>query len=105
MLEWFNTKAFQVNALGTFGDAGRNDLRRPGLINTNASVFRHFSISERVQLELRGEAFNALNHPNLNLFYSAGSYISTETVSSPTFGQITYAQDPRLMQVAMKLRF
>lgn len=104
-LQWFNTKAFTTNAIGTFGDAGRNDLRRPGLINTNASLFRHFDISERFKLEFRGEAFNALNHPNLNLFYSAGSYISTETVTSPTFGQITYAQDPRLMQVALKLRF
>ena len=89
----------------TNGDSGRNNLRRPGLINTNASVFRRFAISERVQSELRVEAFNALNHPNLNLFYSASAYTETLVLTSPTFGQITYAQDPRLMQIALKLRF
>ena len=104
MLEWFNTSAFTTNAIGTFGDAGRNDMRRPGMINTNASVFRHFAISEKLQLELRVEAFNALNHPNLYLFYSAGAYGSVATLG-PAVGHITYAGDPRLMQIAMKLRF
>ena len=103
--QWFNTTAFTTNAIGTYGDAGRNNLRRPGLINTNASLFRHFTITEKLQAELRVEAFNALNHPNLNLFYSASAYMETEVLTSPTFGQITYAQDPRLMQVALKLRF
>lgn len=60
---------------------------------------------ERLRAELRVESFNALNHPNLNLFYSAGSYVALENVTSPTFGQIAYAQDPRLMQIALKLRF
>jgi hypothetical protein len=104
LLQWFNTAAFTTNAIGTFGDAGRNDMRRPGLFNLNASLFRHFDISERWKLELRGEAFNALNHPFLYLFYSGGAYGSVETLG-PTFGQITYAGDPRLMQVALKLRF
>jgi len=103
--QWFNTSAFKTNAIGTYGDSGRNNLRRPGLINTNASVFRRFAISERVQAELRVEAFNALNHPNLNLFFSASAYTETLVLTSPTFGQITYAQDPRLMQIALKLRF
>jgi hypothetical protein len=104
LLEWFNTAAFTTNAIGTFGDTGRNDMRRPGMFNLNTSLFRHFDVSEKVKLELRGEAFNALNHPYLYLFYSGGAYGSVETLG-PTFGQITYAGDPRLMQVALKLRF
>ncbi len=104
LLKWFNTAAFTTNAIGTFGDAGRNDMRRPGMFNVNTSLFRHFDISEKFKLELRGEAFNALNHPYLYLFYSGGAYGSVETLG-PTFGQITYAGDPRLMQVALKLRF
>ena len=104
MVEWFNTAAFTTNAIGTFGDAGRNDMRRPGMINLNASLFRRISITERYQLEFRGEAFNALNHPNLYLFYSAGAYGSVATLGG-SFGQITYAADPRLMQIALKLRF
>jgi hypothetical protein len=104
MLKWFNTSAFTTNAIGTFGTSGRSNMRRPGLINTNASLFRHFSITEKLRLEVRGEAFNALNHSNLYLFYSAGAYGAVATLG-PTFGQINYVGDPRLMQVAMKLRF
>jgi hypothetical protein len=48
-------------------------MRRPGMINANASLFRHFNISEQWKLDLRGGAFNALNHPFLCLFCSGGA--------------------------------
>jgi hypothetical protein len=105
MKKWFNTDVFTTNTVGTYGDAGRNDLRRPGLLSTNASLFRHLRLTERMQAEFRAEAFNVLNHANFRLFYSPGAYQSTVTLTSPTFGQITYADDPRLMQLALKLRF
>jgi homogentisate 1,2-dioxygenase len=105
MRTWFNTAAFAQNAVGTFGTAGRNDLRRPGFYNVNLSLFRHFRLTERWAAELRAEAFNALNHPNFDLIYITNSYSDNQTVTSPSFGQLTHAQDPRLLQVAMKLRF
>jgi hypothetical protein len=103
--KWFNTAAFAPNAIGTYGTAGRNDMRRPALLNTNASLFRRFRLAEGLQLEFRAEAFNALNHPNFQVINTPGAYTSTLVRTSPTFGQITYAQDPRLLQMALKLRF
>jgi hypothetical protein len=103
--EWFNTAAFTTNRIGTFGSAGRNDMRRPGVVNVNLSLFRHFRITEKLQAEFRVEAFNALNHPNFDLFYITNSYTNSETVGSPNFGKITHAGDPRLYQLALKLRF
>lgn len=105
MAEWFNTAAFTANAIGTFGDAGRNDLRRPGFGNADLSLFRHFRVSERLQLDFRAEAFNALNHPNLDLIFITNSYTNNETVTGAGFGQITHASDPRVFQLALKLRF
>jgi hypothetical protein len=105
MTEWFNTAAFGPNKIGTFGNAGRNDLRRPGAFNVNLSLFRHFRLSERLGAELRVESFNAFNHANFDLFYISNSYTNSENRTSPTFGQVTSASDPRLMQVALKLRF
>jgi hypothetical protein len=102
---WFNTAAFTVNAIGTYGNAGRNSLRRPGMFNSNASLFRRFRLTEKLQTEFRVEAFNLLNHASFRLFYNPGAYISTITRTSPTFGQVTYADDPRLIQLALKLRF
>jgi len=54
---------------------------------------------ERSQLEIRGEAFNALNHPN---YANPNTAIS----SSSTFGRITAtANDARLLQIAAKITF
>ncbi len=47
-----------------FGDMGRNSLRASTFKEWNFSVFKQTPISERVQLELRAEFFNILNHPN-----------------------------------------
>jgi hypothetical protein len=105
MKMWFNTAAFTTNAQGTFGSAGRNDLRRPGFYNGNASVFRYFPITEKVRLEFRAEAFNALNHANPDLLFITNSYSNNTTVTGANFGKVTHASDPRLLQIALKLRF
>ena len=49
-----------------FGNAGFNSVRGPGVNNLNASVFRKFSVADRVVLEFRAEAFNASNTPHFN---------------------------------------
>jgi hypothetical protein len=47
-----------------FGDLGRNSLRAPSFKELNFSVFKNTAITERVNLQLRFELFNVLNHPN-----------------------------------------
>lgn len=47
-----------------FGNLGRNALRAASFKEWNFSVFKRTPITERVQLELRAEFFNFLNHPN-----------------------------------------
>jgi len=47
-----------------FGTVGRNTLRGPGFFEADASIFRTFSITERVRFQFRAEALNALNHAN-----------------------------------------
>ncbi|MGA2103668.1 MAG: hypothetical protein ABSG34_21330, partial [Candidatus Sulfotelmatobacter sp.] len=47
-----------------FGNLGRNALRGPSFKEWNFSVFKNTSITERVELQLRAEFFNLLNHPN-----------------------------------------
>lgn len=105
MTMWFNTAAFTTNAIGTYGNAGRNSLRRPGAYNMNLSLFRHFKLAERLRAEFRAEAFNALNHANFDLFYISNSYTNSADRTSPNFGKITHAGDARIMQLALKLRF
>jgi hypothetical protein len=47
-----------------FGDLGRNSLRAPAFKELNFSLFKNTAITERINLQLRFELFNVLNHPN-----------------------------------------
>jgi len=47
-----------------FGSEGRNSLRGPSFKEFNFSVFKDTAITERVNLQMRAEFFNLLNHPN-----------------------------------------
>ncbi len=51
-------------APGTFGDMRRNLVYGPGFVNLDFSVIKDFKFGERFSLQLRGEVFNLLNHPN-----------------------------------------
>jgi hypothetical protein len=49
-----------------FGSLGRNSLRGPAFKEFNFSIFKNTAITERVNLQLRAEFFNLLNHPNFS---------------------------------------
>lgn len=108
-MQWINPAAFTPNALGTYGNVGRNALRGPGSVNIDAALSRIFKITERFSLEGRAEAFNAINHTNFVGAISPAGQASFTTLntnlSSSTFGKVQAAFDPRIMQFALKLRF
>jgi hypothetical protein len=95
---YFNTAAFALPPLGTFGNEGSNVVRGPGISNdVTFNLFRNFRMSERFRLRMGGEFFNIFNHPN---FSAVGAVFG-----SPTYGNITAALDPRHIQVSAKLTF
>jgi hypothetical protein len=49
-----------------YGNFGRNVLRGPRLSNTDLSLFKTFSITERLRFTFRAEAFNVWNHPSFS---------------------------------------
>lgn len=75
-------------AFGTFGNMGRNIMRGPGFLNWDASVSKMWRLTERVNLQLRGEMFNVANHAN----FSGGS-ISGELGDPGSFGLATTTPD------------
>ena len=95
--QWFNTKAFQPNAPGTFGNSGRNILRGPAYADFDCSMVKSFHIKETRQIEFRAEAFDLFNHANF------GNPVAGLT--SPLLGRITSASDPRILQLALRLSF
>lgn len=63
---WFDTSNFSAPPDRTFGNLGRNPFSGPGFFNLDASVFRTFSITERVKAEFRSEWFSVTNTPQFN---------------------------------------
>lgn len=95
--KWFNTAAFVLPPLGSFGMLGRNVMRGPGSAVVNFSSFKNFRATERWSVQFRFEAFNFFNRPNFSN-PQAG-------VGGVTFGQILGAADPRVLQMGLKLLF
>jgi len=73
-------------APGTFGDMRRNVVYGPGFVNLDFSVSKAFKFGERFNLQLRGEFFNILNHPN---FADPDHDLS----DGPTLGLAQYTPD------------
>jgi hypothetical protein len=65
---WFDTSAFRSPPNLVIGNAPRTlpDTRGPGMFNMSLSVFKNFRVREGKELSFRAEAFNAINHVNLN---------------------------------------
>ena len=92
---------------GTFGNAGRSEMRGPGLVDIDTSLSKKIKISERFNLQLRAEAFNILNHSNFSLAnpitFDGNSASSTYSSSA---GQIYQSStSSRQLQLALKLLF
>jgi hypothetical protein len=108
--EWFNTSAFVPNAIGTFGDTGKNILRGPRFFDADLAAIKNTKINERLSLEFRAEFFNAFN--NVNFGRPDGNLADIGT----TYGQITGmagasssntygTAQPRIIQFAVKMAF
>ncbi len=102
-LQYFNPAAFVAVPLSSAsgeqirdGDLGRYALNGPGMWNLDFSVAKNFAITEKVHFQLRGDAFNSLNHTNL------GGLVSGTNKSN--FGRLTSATS-RSVQIGAKLIF
>jgi len=84
---------------------GRNSGIGNDLFSVGARVSRSFRVTEHVQAEGLLEGFNALNHRNnltRNGSFGAGAYPANPL---PAFGQVTAVNDPRSLQLALRVRF
>jgi hypothetical protein len=95
--EWFDTSSFAAPSYGFFGDAGNGTIRGPGYTSFNVSLYKTFPITERLSTEFRAEAFNVANHPNFK---------NVDTgLGDGSYGQVTSAGDPRILELAAKVIF
>jgi outer membrane receptor protein involved in Fe transport len=89
---------WQRPGIGQFGNVRRNSFRGPGLFNTDLSLFKSFTITERVKGQFRAEFNNFWNKVNLGN--------PDSTVDNDTAGQIFGLTSGAVMrQVQFAIRF
>ena len=112
---WFNVAAFQMNALGTFGNLGRSTLTGPGVFVIDFSALKNFNFGSNY-FQFRIEAFNLLNRPNfgdpvVSLAQSNWNAAGNNLIPTPgsgAFGTINSTRGTipmRQLQFALKLVF
>lgn len=94
---FLNPAAYTAPAPGRWGNAGRNSITGPPQFTLNASLSRAFRLSDRLSLDFRLDALNALNHP---VFPSWNT-----VVTSAQFGLPNPANPMRTVQSVARLRF
>ena len=114
---WFNPAAFARPANGTFGSGGRNPsgLRAPGFQSWDIALFKNIPMGGTRRIQLRLEAFNFINHPNIG---DPTNGTNPESGSAPgtlggvvvdpnsaDFGRILTKTSERNIQLGVKFSF
>ena len=94
---FLNPAAYAPPVTGEWGNAGRNSITGPAQFTLNASLARTFRVNDRLNLDLRIDSTNALNHVNFTAWNTA--------VNSSIFGLPAAANAMRAIQTTLRLRF
>jgi len=109
-----------------FGNLGRNAFRGPDYTNLDLSIAKNTRLGERVNMQIRADFFNVLNHPNFSNpllpnfgvdFFNNGSAVQGDRLTGVGFLPITATPDvgtgnpflggggPRNIQLALRFTF
>ena len=94
---FLNPAAYTTPGGGRWGNAGRNSITGPSQFVLNASLGRTFRSTDRISIDLRVDAANALNYV---------TFPSWNTIAgNAQFGLPNVANPMRTVQTALRLRF
>jgi hypothetical protein len=99
IVKWFDPTVFSQTPYYAWGNSSRTspDIRSPGLMNLNMSLFKNVRFLEQYTLQIRAEAFNASNRVNLGT--------PNGSVNASTFGVINSAGAARQVQMGLRMTF
>jgi outer membrane receptor protein involved in Fe transport len=123
----FDVSAFTIAGPGSTGyESGRNFLYRAPINSFDLSLAKRFRFKEKAEVEIRIDAFNALNHTQFNfdtnsnislrlnvrgfdpatgLIDPTPTNLASETGNPTGFGAVTAVRPPRQLQLAARFRF
>lgn len=92
-----NPAAYAPPVGGQWGDAGRDSIIGPKAFSLNASMGRTFRLNKRLNLDLRVDATNLLNHVTFTTWDTI--------INSTQFGLPTTANAMRSLETSLRMRF
>jgi hypothetical protein len=92
--------AFSRPQIGEFGNIRRNSFTGPGEIMSDMSLFKNFTITERVKAQFQAEFFNVFNHPVYNNPSNCIDCSGSGTITS-----LLYGTSMRQMQIGARVTF
>jgi outer membrane receptor protein involved in Fe transport len=97
-LQYLNKSAFGLIPISAAsglpirpGNMSNGELRGPGYWNIDLSLGKNFTILEKLQLQLRLDTFDSLNHTSLTSF--------SNDLTSSSFGRFTNTRGARVLQL------
>lgn len=112
---YFNVSLFSLENPGQIGNSNRRFFHGPGLNNWDMAMLKSINFTESKSLEFRVEAFNIFNHaqfqnPNGNINSGFPNFVPDPVTGKlvnqgGTFGLISGANDPRILQLGAKFHF
>ena len=102
----FNTQAFALTPVGSFGNAAPGILRQPGINNWDISLRKAFPLGQESRLlQFRAEFYNAFNHTQFRTVDSAARFDQSGAQVNGNFGAFTSARDGRVISFMLRLQF
>ena len=90
-------RSFARNDPNTFGNAARNLIEAPGVVNFDFAVYKNFRFREGWRLQFRWEAFNVFNTPAFG--------VPNAQLGNPNIARIGGAGRPRNLQLGLKFLY
>jgi len=97
--------------LGQTGNAPRINYYSPGETNFDTALFKNVAIEKKFTVQFRLETYNTFNHSEFNSVNDTATFATaaTQTSSPPqldaTFGQLNGTEQPRRLQLALRVNF
>jgi hypothetical protein len=102
---WLNPAAFALPAPGRYGTAGRNRFRGPGLWQADIGLTKKFRLTERLELDFRGEFFNLFNRAQYGNPVNARNNSTFGTILTTANDGATGTGTSRQIQLMLRLNF
>jgi hypothetical protein len=101
----FNTSAFVMPTLGTYGNIALGTMHQPSWINFDMALGKKIPLGNETRvLRMRVEAYNIFNHPEYSTIDCSVTF-RNGVMNNPTLGQYTDTRPARIIALTARIEF